>query len=502
MNSRFASIFFSRRFYILVFLVAALAFQVVSSAQSTNSAVAGPDLEDILCPQVNMCITDPLTGRCMHTPCLYPIPTPTPGPVCVTEPCQVITLPTPLPAPSPICKQFDYIDMCTADPLNEGRCMQWPQPPCISPNALPVPVTGSAAVTISEFRFRGPGGANDEFVELFNTSSSPITVNVTDGSAGWALVASDGVVRFTVPAGTVIPGYGHYLAVNALGYSLGQYPAGNGTTATGDTTYILDIPDRGGIALFNTANPANFTGNNRLDAAGYSGTPPMYREGAGFPVGAGETLFNIEYSFYRDLSSGLPRDTNDNVADFKGIDTNATNTGAGQHLGAPGPENLSSPLLFTNMVRLDLIDPAVTKDVEPNRARDTTPDPFNNSPLGTMSIRRTIVNTSNQPIKRLRFRIVDITTYPYMSGTSDIRAISSNDTVVTRSDGTSVFINGTTLETPPSQINGGGWNSTLSLDDVTPTTPLYPNQSISLQFLVGIQQSGYFRFFIVVEALP
>jgi hypothetical protein len=356
-------------------------------------------------------------------------------------------------------------------------------------------------LTITEFRFRGPGGSSDEFVELFNTSSSPVTVNVTDGSAGWALVASDGLVRFVVPAGTVIPGYGHYLGVNALGYSLGSYPAGNGTTASGDATYLLDIPDSGGIALFNTANPANFTGSNRIDAAGYSNAPAMYREGAGFPIGAAETLFNIEYSFYRDLSSGLPRDTNDNVADFKGVDTNATNTGAGQRLGAPGPENLSSPPLASSRVRLDLLDQAVTKDLPPNRVRDTTPDPFNNSTFGTMSIRRTVVNISGQPITRLRFRIVDITTYPSFSGTSDIRAINSGSTIDTRTDGTTAFINGTTLETPPAQVNGGGWNSTLSAGTVTLSTPLNPGQSTNVQFMVGVQQSGNFRFFIVIEAL-
>lgn len=503
MNSKVASIFFSRRFYILVFLVAALGFQVVTSAQSTNSAAAGPELEDILCPQVNMCITDPLTGRCYHwTPCLYPVPTPDPGPVCVTEPCGPV-IPLPSPLPTPLCMQFETIDMCMNNPLSEGgQCIQWPQPPCITPDRIPLPVAGTAPLTISEFRFRGPGGSNDEFVELFNTSSSPVTVSVADGSSGWALAASDGIVRFVIPAGTVIPAYGHYLGVNALGYSLGQYPAGHGTTATGDATYILDIPDRSGIALFNTANPANFNDANRIDAVGYSGTSPVYREGAGFPVGAAETLFNIEYSFYRDLASGLPRDSNNNVADFRGVDTNATNTGAGQRLGAPGPENLSSPVLSSSKIRLDLIDPAQTKDVAPNRVRDATPNPENNSPYGTMSIRRMAVNISGEPITRLRVRIVDITGYPYISGTSDIRAINSTDTVVTRTDGSSVYINGTNLETPPSQINGGGWNSTLSVNDITLSTPLYPNQGIGIQFMLGVQQQGSFRFFVVIEALP
>ena len=89
---------------------------------------------------------------------------------------------------------------------------------------------------ISEFRLRGPSGASDEFVEIYNNSDSPVTVATVDGSSGYALVASDGVARFVVPNGTVIPARGHYLGVNNAAYSLATYPAGNGTTATGDAS--------------------------------------------------------------------------------------------------------------------------------------------------------------------------------------------------------------------------------------------------------------------------
>jgi hypothetical protein len=403
--------------------------------------------------------------------------------------------------PFEVCLNLDLIDSCTPDPFNPGQCVNT-RPPCIKPDELgmeadPVPLI------ISEYRLRGPGGPNDEFIELFNTADSPITVNVADGSDGWALAASDGNVRFIIPVGTVIPARGHYLAVNSVGYSLGGYPGGNGTTASGDTVYILDIPDRAGIALFNTANPPNFTIANRLDAVGYSTAPALYREGYGFAIGAAETLFNIDYSFYRNLAAGSPQDTNDNVADFIGVEPNATNTGAGQHLGAPGPENLYSPILTgSNKIQVTLLDPAVGQDQPPNRVRNTTPDPMNNSSLGTLSVRSALKNVSGANITRLRFRIIDITTYPYQAGTSDIRAISSTGTVATRSDGSNVFVHGTTLETPPAQFIGGGWNSTWSANGITPSSPLAPGQSISFQFLLGVQQSGNFRLVVVVEALP
>src|SRR5204863_2708118 len=142
-----------------------------------------------------------------------------------------------------------------------------------------------------------------------------------------ALAASSGGIRFTIPNGTVIPARGHYLGVNSVAYSLASYPAGSGTTATGDATYTTEIPDNAGIALFNTANPANFTLANRLDAVGSTAeSNTLYKEGTGYPA---LTQFNLEYAFYRDLSSGRPKDTDNNAADFLFVDTQATQAGAG-----------------------------------------------------------------------------------------------------------------------------------------------------------------------------
>ncbi len=452
MKSRFFSALISRRGFFVLCCALFVVFQIMASAQSglprlphTDASIAY-DPKPILCPELGMCIRGPFEDGCMGSPCLWPSSS----------------------APTLI------------DPIRE------------------VPLI------ISEFRFRGPNGQSDEFVELYNINSSPYTVIADDESDGLALVASDGLTRFIIPAGTVIPGNGHYLAVNSVGYSLGGYPAGSGSTASGDAVYLLDIPDRGGIALFKTTNPAFFNDDYRVDAAGYSTAPALYREGAGFPAAAAETSFNIQYSFYRDLIAGTPQDRNDNVADFRGVDTNGTNTGAGQRLGAPGPENLSSPVpTGSNRLQVTLLDPAVTSDQPPNRVRDTTPNPENLSPFGTMSIRRTFTNVSGVNITRLRFRIVEVTTYPAPStATSDLRALSSGGTVATRSNGSNVFVSGTTLETPPEQIIGGGWNSTLSVNTISPSQPLAPGASISLQFLLGVQQTGGFRFFIIIEALP
>jgi hypothetical protein len=97
--------------------------------------------------------------------------------------------------------------------------------------------TSDSPLVISELRFRGPNGANDEFVEIYNQTNSDVTVNATDGSSGYAVAASDGVIRFVIPNGTVIPARGHYLGANTIGYSLVNYPAGDGNVTTPDATF-------------------------------------------------------------------------------------------------------------------------------------------------------------------------------------------------------------------------------------------------------------------------
>jgi hypothetical protein len=375
----------------------------------------------------------------------------------------------------------------------------------------------SGHLLISEFRVRGPNGANDEFIEIYNDEGADHTV--AGGGAGYAVAASNGVARCVIPNGTVIPNRGHYLCVNSVGYSLASYPAGNGTTATGDATYTTDIPDNAGIAIFNTSVAANFNLANRIDAVGStSEANTLYKEGTGYPA---LTPFSINYSFYRDTcgkggsittmgvcSITSPKDTNNNAADFIFVDTNGTSAGAGQRLGAPGPENLSSPIERNASFAVNLLDPCVSNASPPNRVRDFTSDPPNNSTFGTLDLRRTIVNNTGGNVTRLRWRVIDLTTFPAPSGIADLRPRTSTAVVVTVDrapcgTGTSnVTVQGTTLEQPPSQPNGGGFNSSLSSGTVTLATPIANGASLDVRFLLGIQQTGSFKFYLNVEALP
>ena len=385
----------------------------------------------------------------------------------------------------------------------------------------PLDVTATAGqLVISEFRVRGPNGANDEFIEIYNNSGADHTVMASSGT-GYGVAASDGVTRCSIPNGTVIPNKGHYLCVNSVGYNLASYPAGNGTTATGDATYTTDIPDNAGIALFNNnSGGASYSLPNRLDAVGStSEANVLYKEGTGYPA---LTPFSIDYAFYRDNcgkggsittfgvcpAGSTVKDTNNNAADFIFVDTNGTSAGAGQRLGAPGPENMSSPIERNASFAVSFLDTCVSGASPPNRVRDFTSDPPNNSTFGTLDIRRTVTNNTGGNVTRLRFRVVDITTFPAPSGIADLRPRTSTAGVVTVDrppcgSGTStVTVQGTTLEQPPSQPNGGGFNSSMSAGTVTLGTPLANGASIDVRFLLGIQQTGSFKFYVNIEALP
>jgi beta-lactamase superfamily II metal-dependent hydrolase/DNA/RNA endonuclease YhcR with UshA esterase domain len=184
-----------------------------------------------------------------------------------------------------------------------------------SGQAASVLLNGNAASTglttplvISEFRFRGPTGAGDEFVELYNNSDAPVPI------AGYVLRASNGAgvtgARATVPPNVTIPPRGHYLFTN-LSYSglvLGQ-------------PYSVGITDDGGVAVF--ASPTSTT---PLDQVGTS-AGSAYREGAPLP----QLPINLPLSSYERLPGG---------GDGNGVDTD--NNGADFGVATSNPQNLAS----------------------------------------------------------------------------------------------------------------------------------------------------------------
>jgi uncharacterized protein len=168
----------------------------------------------------------------------------------------------------------------------------------------------SSTVVISEFRTRGPLGGNDEFIELYNLTSSPINIS------GWKINGSNATAgtstRLTIGSGVMIPAHGHFLATNSNtnGYS-GSVP--------GDQTYSVGVTDDGGIALLNTSSTI-------VDQVGMS-AGSAYKEGTTLTP----LTTNVDRGYERKPGGALGsgQDTDDNANDF-------------QVLAPSDPQNLSS----------------------------------------------------------------------------------------------------------------------------------------------------------------
>ncbi|HEX8723304.1 MAG TPA: hypothetical protein VF736_21985 [Pyrinomonadaceae bacterium] len=399
--------------------------------------------------------------------------------------------------------------------------------------------TTPGTLIISELRTSGPdpdgaGGsktaARNEFVELYNNSDSPRAVAANSiglfkmGATCNVAPVLVGVVGGGNPVN--IPARGHYLFVGN-GYGLADY--GGTGAAAGDSPLAFDLEDDANVALFSTTDVSLISTDNRLDAVGFgandAGLCALLMEGTTLPPAAGS---QIEHSYFRkncDYVQGAgcqvdgdPKDTNDNSADFLVASTDASAVGGVERLGAPGPENTGSPTRFDNKgVLIVPIDQSVANSASINRSRDLSAGSANFSQYGTLTFRRRIQNNTTAPLSRLRIRVVELTTAPQQPGNADLRALTSAQAVVTVSQVNdtdtcnqsgkptppqpkpcSVDVFRTTLEQPPAQPIGGGYNSTFS---VTLGAPLPVGQSVNVQLEFGVQQPGKFRFFLIVEAL-
>jgi beta-lactamase superfamily II metal-dependent hydrolase len=177
------------------------------------------------------------------------------------------------------------------------------------------PSSGST-ILISEFRTRGPAGASDEFVEIYNNTLSPIDIS------GYKLLASNtaGVnsARATVPASTILPPHGHYLFV----------PTAGSLAAIADQTYATSITDDGGIAI------ALGDATTLLDQVGMS-AGSAFQEGNTLAPLTGAA--NQSYERKAGGLAGSSVDTNDNASDFQLVTSDPQNL-----TSAPAPAVISA----------------------------------------------------------------------------------------------------------------------------------------------------------------
>jgi uncharacterized repeat protein (TIGR01451 family) len=176
-------------------------------------------------------------------------------------------------------------------------------------------------ILISEFRTRGPGGATDEFIEIYN----PTTATVTIG--GLVIRSSNNAgtltTRATITAGTTLGPGCHYL------FAPTTFTGG----VTANQTFTNGITDDGGVAITRSDLVTI------IDAAGMN-SGSAYKEGTTLAPLAGTT--NQSYERKPGGASGNGTDTNNNASDFM-LNVNTSN-----------PQNSSSGCLATNTADLSI----------------------------------------------------------------------------------------------------------------------------------------------------
>jgi len=155
---------------------------------------------------------------------------------------------------------------------------------------------GTSGIIISEFRFDGPNGTTDEFVEITNNSGTPKTIVSSDaanlkGFSVVGLVAGNLVKICTIPFNTLLQPGQHFLCARTPGFELAGY---SGTPNDNIANYPLLAPGAnlqsdGGVALFSSED-VEFNG----DGTWFSATGPAFREDAvGFKKLNSATFDNV-----------------------------------------------------------------------------------------------------------------------------------------------------------------------------------------------------------------
>lgn len=163
----------------------------------------------------------------------------------------------------------------------------------VTPPPGPGPSASTPAVLISEFRMSGPGGAEDEFIELRNVSGAPVSID------GWSIAISNGAGT-TDPMGDIPSGV--TLGPNCSYLLISGRPKTGGTgepSIAADFLFRPTLDTNGGLALLDG-------GGRIVDQVGLS-SGSAYREGD--PLSS--QTFSSGGSFERTSDSG------DNAADFE-----------------------------------------------------------------------------------------------------------------------------------------------------------------------------------------
>jgi hypothetical protein len=182
---------------------------------------------------------------------------------------------------------------------------------CVSGNCLGS-VCAVNHLVISEVRSRGASGAADEFVELYNPTSSAVTLDSTWTLTGRADNGANYTSRWAGSASKSIPSHGHFLIA---GTSYTQSPTKDDSLSTGITDAASLLLKQGSTVIdaicycFDTTTCGHFTASgNTFVCEGAPVTNPHDNS----------TGTNSDKSLERKpgSSAGNGQDTDQSTADF------------------------------------------------------------------------------------------------------------------------------------------------------------------------------------------
>ena len=335
--------------------------------------------------------------------------------------------------------------------------------------SAPVSIESAAYVgeiIVNEFRSSGPNGGDDSYIELYNTGA-PAALG------GFVVAGAD--TEVTLPDGAVIQANRSYLLAGER--FTGSVAADFGATA-----------GPGGIQV-----KASDSAATQTDAVG---PDDGYHRGEPLPAFTGTP--EDEHAWVRLKAAGQPVDTGSNADDFQLVSTTGGLVGGVQStLGSPAPTNSVSPYQHNSTLRSTLLDPAVGQTVTPNRAYT----PGTGGSPGTLVIRRTITNTTGEPVTTMRIRITALSeangapkpgviTQP--TNVAHLRVVDPGTATssIPVSAGDSVTVQNLSVDAPATSDPGGGLNSTLTVP--LPGGYLFDSGTVDVAITLAVDSPGAF----------
>jgi hypothetical protein len=350
----------------------------------------------------------------------------------------------------------------------------------VSPSAGVQVTAYTGEVIINQFRLSGPGGAGDQYAELHNTGPAV-------SLAGFTLAASSGA-SVTVPGTAPVLPAGHAYLIAGGSYSLSAVAAADlSATSLGSAGLQVTAPDGPGTVT-------DAAGSAGASAGFYSGTPLPALSGT--PAG--------QYAWVRLEAGGLPVNTGSNAADFHLVSTTGGLIGGVQScLGSPSPQATGSAVQANGSLQSALLDPAKPVTAAPNFV-------YVKGTPGTLTIRRTITNSSGAAITTAELRITSlsevngppepgVTTQPPVPAQLRVVNPATPTSQITITGGHVVTVQNLSVDPPASAAPGGGLNTTLTIP--LPSGSLAPGASVSIALTFAVDRHGPYWYGYDIDAL-